>query len=107
MISASPLSFRGLKSDLPVDLSSQTLQPLLPMLHILSLPLVTNALESGGEYGRKKRQMLNAPRMPAKKPAAQPPAAPFRGSFVCREFATKVSVYANVAPMAAASKAAR
>lgn len=40
-------------------------------------------------------------RIPAKKPAAQAPAAPFSASSVCRWLATMDSVKANVKPMAA------
>jgi hypothetical protein len=43
--------------------------------------------------------------MPAKKPAAQPPATPFSASCVSRWFATMDSVAANVVPMAAANDA--
>lgn len=43
----------------------------------------------------------HAPLIPAKKPAAQPPATPFSASCVSRWFATMDSVAANVAPMAA------
>jgi hypothetical protein len=44
------------------------------------------------------------PLMPAKKPAAQPPAMPFNASCFSRWFATMDSVAANVAPMAAAKR---
>jgi len=40
-------------------------------------------------------------RMPARNPAAHPPAAPFNASSVCRRLATYESVKANVAPIAA------
>lgn len=41
------------------------------------------------------------PRIPAKKPAAQAPTAPFTASSVCRWLATTDSVRAKVAPIAA------
>lgn len=42
----------------------------------------------------------DAPRAPASRPAAQPPAAPFSASSFWRRFATYESVNANVAPIA-------
>ncbi len=44
---------------------------------------------------------MDAPRIPARNPAAQAPAAPLRESSTCRWFATTDSVNAKVAPMAA------
>ena len=50
---------------------------------------------------RRNDLIIGSPRIPAKKPAAHPPAAPFRASSTCRWFATTDSVNAKVAPMAA------
>lgn len=45
------------------------------------------------------------PRIPARNPAAQAPAAPFSASLVSRVFATTDSVNAKVAPMAPVEEA--
>ena len=50
------------------------------------------------------RRGWDVPRAPANRPAAQPAAAPFQGSCVCRILATYVSVKANVAATAAAKE---
>ena len=72
----------------------------LPTKRIHRLPSEENVLPRDlSAHKFKTRQNLH--RIPVKNPAAQPAAAPLRASFFCLSLATKASVNANVAPIAA------